>query len=322
MSDNGIFGNIDKNIFDNPEFKEDSVRELIIMPILTKLGYPPIGSTRVTRSKSLHNPFIRVGKRNHPVTTIPDYTFYIDDKPRFVLDAKAPNQDIMLAEHLQQVYSYAIHPEIRCEEFGLCNGREIALFNTSTIDPLLHLVFENFETKWEDIYKYLSPKYLREPMLRKFAPDFGIALKRMGVSNDIDLFMLETRLNIFAKINDELFSASANCNFGSGDHCVSFDFHPRLFGAIVAGLPQQLGDQFIQALNRTPFQAAAGLVIELDLKVRLGELMQGQSESFIPLIIQEILDSRFNPSEVPNDPNDIPPYIFKLRDAFKITTID
>jgi hypothetical protein len=33
-------------------------------------------------------------------------------------------------------------------------------------------------------------------------------------------------------------------------------------------------------------------------------------------------DSRFNPTEVPNDPNEIPPYVFKLRDAFVIKTLD
>ena len=108
-----MFPGIDERIFDNPEFKEDSVRELILSPIFTRLGYLPSGKNQVVRSKTLRNPFIRVGTRNHPVTTIPDYTFYIDGKAVFILDAKGPNENILSANHLQQVYSYAIHPEIR-----------------------------------------------------------------------------------------------------------------------------------------------------------------------------------------------------------------
>jgi len=315
-----MFHGIESKIFDDPEFKEDSVRELVLAPIFIKLGYHPNGSTRITRSKTLHNPFIRVGTRNHPVTTIPDYTIYVDNKPVFVLDAKGPKEDVLKHDHIQQAYSYSIHPEIRCEEFGLCNGREIAIFNTSQIEPLLHLKFDDFESRWTEIEKYLSPKYLAKPILRKFSPDFGLALKRMGFNKNTGIHLLKTRLNLFAKIDETLMTASANADMGFGDHCVSFDFHPDLLPLIVSGLPEPLGELFINALNRTPFQAAAGLVIELDLKVTLGEITQGQSETFVPLIINEIQASRFNPSEIDNDPNDIPSFVFKLRDNFKIKT--
>lgn len=317
-----MFHGIESKTLDDPEFKEDSVRELILAPIITKLGFPPSGAVRVTRSKTLQNPFIRVGTRNHPVTTIPDYTFYVDNKPAFVLDAKGPKEEILKHDHIQQAYSYSIHPEIRCEEFGLCNGRELAIFNTSQIEPLLLIKFEDFESRWDEIEKFLSPKYLAEPILRKFAPDFGLALKRMGLNQNSEIHLLGTRLNLFAKIDDTLMTASANADMGFGDHCASFDFHPNLLPLIVSGLPDALGNRFVDALSRTPFQASAGLVIELDLKVTLGEITQGQSEVFVPLIINEIQESRFNPSEIENDPNDIPPYVFKLRDHFKIKTED
>lgn len=313
-----MFPGIDSSIFKNPEFKEDSVREFILAPIVRKLGYLPSGTTRATLSKTLKNPFIRVGTRNHPVTTIPDYTFYINDRPLLVLDAKGPNESVLDPKHIQQAYSYAIHPEIRCEEFGLCNGKEIAIFSIYNIEPLLHLNFEDFETSWSEIEKYLAPKYLSEPSLRMFLPDFGIALLRMGFNKNNQMHMLATRLNLFGKIDDQLMTASANINFGFGEHCVSFDFHPDMLHDIVSGLPKDLGTSFIAALKRVPFQAAAGLVIELDLTARLGNVTEGQSEPFVPLIIEEIITSKFNPSEVPNDPNDIPPYVFKLRDQLAI----
>jgi len=313
-----MFSGIKNSIFDDPEIKEDSVRELVIAPILARLGYGPSGRVRVARSKSLKNSFIRVGTRNHPVTTIPDYTIYVDDKPVFVLDAKAPGQDVLDSDHIQQAYSYAIHPEVRCEEFGLCNGRKLVAFSVAQEEPLVVFDFDEIEERWEEVERLLSPQYLKEPAMRRFKPDFGFALKRMGFDPNAALVMLSTRLNLFGKVNDELITASANCDLGFGEHCVSFDFHSRLLPQIVTGLPEPLAQQFCDALSRAPYQAAAGLVIELDLTARLGDETQGQWEKFIPLIIEEIYESRFNPEEVDGDPNDVPPYVFKLRDAFVI----
>lgn len=319
-----MFLGIDVTIFDQSDFKEDSVREIIISPILSKLGFLPTGSNRVIRSKTLKHPFIRVGTRNHPVTTIPDYTLLIDDKPVFVLDAKAPNEDILKSDHLQQAYSYAIHPEIRCDEFGLCNGREIAIFSIHETEPLLHLSFPAFEAKWPDIEKYLLPKYLLEPILRRYAPDLGMAFSRMGTKQDTKIIIPSLRLNLFSKISDDLMTASANTDFGFGPHCASFDFHPNLLPIITSGLPSELANKFVEALNRNPFQAAAGLVIEIDATLKLGAITQGQSETFIPLIIEEVMDSRFNPDPIDEEMKDIPPYVFNLRESFVIkeTKID
>jgi len=56
-----LFGNLDfKTIEDNPDFKEDSVREVIILPILEKLGYK---QENIIRSKTLQHPFLKVGSK-------------------------------------------------------------------------------------------------------------------------------------------------------------------------------------------------------------------------------------------------------------------
>lgn len=314
-----MFEEFDESALNDPDFKEDSVRELVIAPILGRLGYGPSGTTRVVRSKSLKHPFIRVGTRKHPVTTIPDYTIYVEGRPGLVLDAKSPEQSVWDCDHIQQAYSYAVHPEIRCREFGLCNGRELLVFSTDQVEPLLEVAFGEFDTRWEEIERILSPKYIQRPELRHFMPDLGFALNRIGFGADTDLTMLGTRLNLFGRVHDDLMTASANCDLGWGEHCVSFDFSPRLLPEIVAGLPEPLGERFCDALKRAPYQAAAGLVIELDITARLGETIQGQWEEFVPLVIREVHDSRFNPEEIEDDPDDIPPHVFKLRDAFVIS---
>lgn len=106
-----MFPNFDPQLFSDPNFKEDSVREVIIAPILTRLGYHPTGSQSVIRSKNLVHPFIYVGTRRHPVTIIPDYTLYFNGKPVLILDAKSPLESVTSTANVQQAYSYAIHPE-------------------------------------------------------------------------------------------------------------------------------------------------------------------------------------------------------------------
>jgi hypothetical protein len=60
------------------------------------------------------------------------------------------------------------------------------------------------------------------------------------------------------------------------------------------------------------------LAIEVDMSTRIGEETQGASEVFVPLVIEKVYDSRFNPAPVPNDPGDIPDEVYQLRKAFII----
>src|SRR3990170_2209266 len=57
-----LFGQIDfKSLSHNSEFKEDSVREVLILPILKELGY---SQTDIVRSKTLQHPYLTIGSKN------------------------------------------------------------------------------------------------------------------------------------------------------------------------------------------------------------------------------------------------------------------
>jgi hypothetical protein len=313
-----MFADFNPSLFESSEFKEDSVREVIILPLLQRLGYTLMGEDRIVRSRKLAHPYIYIGTRTHPVVIIPDYTLFHDKQPILVLDAKSPTEDILKSCHIQQAYSYAFHPEVRCKHFALCNGRFLAAFHVEQKEPLLVLPFEEYEKRWVDIEKHLAPRFLLKPELRKFAPDFGSKLIRLGIGSDMDLHMLGVRLDIFARINENLYTATANCDFCDEPHCVSYDFEASILPNIVAGLPRPLRELFCEALARTPFQAAAELAIEIDLCAHLGVETEGESEIFVPLIINKVTASRFNPESVDNETDDIPPYVFRLRKAFRI----
>ncbi|MCL2039462.1 MAG: type I restriction enzyme HsdR N-terminal domain-containing protein [Bacteroidetes bacterium] len=151
-----LFGDIDFSAIANDDnFKEDSVREIIVMPIIKKLGYT---DEHIVRSKTLEHPFLKVGSnRNVPIKLIPDYAIKIGEFYAWVLDAKSPKQKIINDDNVSQVYCYASHPEIRSRYFVLCNGIEFAVYETNGRNiPVLYFRMEDIESNWKLLEKYLS----------------------------------------------------------------------------------------------------------------------------------------------------------------------
>lgn len=149
--------NFDYFLLDSPDFKEDSVREELIMPILRALRYGPSGINTIIRSKSVSHPFVYTGTTRRQLTSTPDYLLSVNSNFVAVLDAKAPGEEIKTGAHVEQVYSYATHPEIRVSLFGLCNGREFILFDPQQREPLLWFPLREIRHHWEQMEAYLAP---------------------------------------------------------------------------------------------------------------------------------------------------------------------
>jgi 16S rRNA G966 N2-methylase RsmD len=140
-----LFGELNfATIESNPDFKEDSVREEIILPLLHHLGYD---SSSIVRSKTLNHPFLKIGSnKKRAIQLIPDYALKIEDRFAWVLDAKAPGVSITAPDSIEQVYMYAAHPEIRSTYFGLCNGTEFVLYRTESTDrPILFFQLDSLK---------------------------------------------------------------------------------------------------------------------------------------------------------------------------------
>lgn len=143
-----------KSLKNNPDFKEDSVREVIILPLLKSLGYT---ENNIIRSKTLQHPFLKIGSKKRKINLIPDYLLKIENNYAWVLDAKAPNENIKEGDHIEQVYCYATHPEVRSLYFALCNGVEFSLFKTSGYDtPILYFSLDEFDYYYEQLCQFLS----------------------------------------------------------------------------------------------------------------------------------------------------------------------
>lgn len=151
-----LWGNLDfSKIKDNHEFKEDSVREVIILPLLKHLGY---GADNIVRSLTLIHPFLKTGSnKKRPVKLVPDYVLKIEDRYAWVLDAKGPRENLLDDDYVGQVYSYAVHPEIRSNYFSLCNGIEFSLYRTDgNNEPILFFQLDEIDYYIDKLKNLLS----------------------------------------------------------------------------------------------------------------------------------------------------------------------
>lgn len=147
----------DFGLLSGSDFKEDSVREVIISPILRELGYTDGGLNRIVRSPSLSHPFVKTGSGEREIRIVPDYLLLAANKPAWVLDAKSPKQTITSGQHVEQAYFYAIHPDIRSRYFALCNGREFALFEKDRQDLAFYFHLSEISRHWRGLYELLAP---------------------------------------------------------------------------------------------------------------------------------------------------------------------
>lgn len=121
----------------NEDFKEDSVREFILAPLLQKLGFVKRNlenpkPLELALSLKITSPTITGSNEKITFTRFPDYVLYVDSKPHCVLDAKAPNIAINAQSKAErQAFYYAINPELKAPFYALCNGKSLTLFETN-----------------------------------------------------------------------------------------------------------------------------------------------------------------------------------------------
>ncbi|MEJ7576886.1 MAG: hypothetical protein WKF74_07770 [Pyrinomonadaceae bacterium] len=96
---NHLFSGFDFSLLESSSFKEDSVREELIVPILKALGYGSSGKNKIHRSKTVNHPFVKVGTKKRKLTNFPDYLLEVEGKYAWVLDAKAPDEEIKTGGH-------------------------------------------------------------------------------------------------------------------------------------------------------------------------------------------------------------------------------
>lgn len=129
--------NFDFALLENEDFKEDSVREFIIAPILARLGFVVKNDKSPQKlemllSKTLKAQ-IQIGSNKSIDTDLtPDYLLCVGGKNACVLDAKSPKIDISKGGKAQkQALSYMLAFETSL--YALCNGRAFIVFDAQGV---------------------------------------------------------------------------------------------------------------------------------------------------------------------------------------------
>jgi hypothetical protein len=301
-----MFEDFDFRVLDDPSFKEDAVREELIAPLLRRLGYLPSGRLKVVRSRALLHPFVMIGSKRYPINIIPDYTLLVDDEPLLVLDAKAPNEPIVKSHHVEQVFSYAIHPEVRCNTYSLCNGRDLVLYDVRRSGPIFRIPVADMDRRWAEVVRAFDPRTLRLPEIHNFKIDFGLYVLKVGVPTGASIAFTECFLQDLCKVNDDLLTASASMEVkGEDKYIVSFDFPAAVLEQILNPLPGEEVARIRSALRSQPFRVDLHGKVVVQLAGIVGELTQGPYEEFVPVVVTDVISSRFDPTVVLTDPEDL-----------------
>jgi hypothetical protein len=251
-----IFGRFDFSCVDDAEYKEDAVREDIIAPLLRRIGYSPGGPNKIIRSRSLTHPYALFGSKKRKIKIIPDYILEVEDEPCFVLDAKSPSQGITRGDNVAQVYSYAIHPEIRAWNYGLCNGRSLALFEVSSIKPKQIYDLTNLDdTTILDINQKLNPRTIKSNVILDYNLDGGTYLHFvMDIPLNMDLHFFDVLIPNLGMISEDHYTISVVCtNMADRDLMFTFDFDKSLYTKLLSQLSPAVANVVQQDMKSQPF---------------------------------------------------------------------
>jgi hypothetical protein len=197
----------------------------------------------------------------------------------------------------------------------LCNGRKLAFYHINNSEPLLVIECKDIGAKWEEVEKYLHPRYLKMPALRQFHADFGIQAKKMGVTCEQEIPFEGFLLQLLSKSAWSHYVANSTCNIGGLECMCTFDFGQDALELILKALPQPQTAQIRTALTRMPYSIDLDAKVGIHCKARLGELVRGPHEEFIPMIMTALFKVDYDPSKTvgPQDPEAVHSSLQRLQ---------
>jgi hypothetical protein len=279
-------------LLNNAEFKEDSVREEIVIPIIRGLGYSANKPHQIIRSRKLLHPFVSIGSKRKEIFIIPDYLFEIDDKPAWILEVKAPTESIVKSIHVEQAYSYAIHNEVRVKFFALCNGKEFALYNIEKIKPILHFPMNLIASYWENLNFLLSPQNVIKESPFILAKDWGLHLKRLGFDSFDSLVFPNVPVISIGQLDPDKYSLSGCINDDGNRYVVTFDFGLEVFNQFIGKIPDNaINILKNRALGKRQVVNFADRVYFINIDCKVGDILEeNENEIFLPFWINRIID--------------------------------
>lgn len=296
------FEGFDFGLLDRDDFLEDSVREELVAPLLSALGYSASPPHRIIRSMHLQHPYVFIGSVKKPINIIPDYVLQRDGENAWVLDAKGPNEVIDSGKNVEQAYSYAIHRDVCVPFYALCNGRRLTVFHVSQWPAIFNEELQSIERYWRFLLDLLGTEAAwPEGHRAGFLPDLGLALRKAGLDRDENgkkYFQIfeSVPAHFISKVEDDLYSVSARYRqeVAKGQFTLSmltFDFDFKVYEEqFLPSLPDSIREHVRSALTRQPY---AMIFEESEVPLLLvvawpgDAIRKNENESYCPFIVEE-----------------------------------
>lgn len=293
-----MFDDFDFEILDDPEFREDSVREELVVPLLRELGYSASPPHKIIRSKRLEHPFAYIGSIPKKICIIPDYLLQRDEQNAWIMDAKGPSEDIESGKNVEQAYSYAIHKDIRVPLYALCNGRNLAVYHISHWPAIFNVPLSVIDHHWGDLLALLGTRAAWPGGIPPgFRPDFGLAVKQSGLGfvEGKKTMQIFTSVHVITivKIDESTFAINAVCGTPEeGEFMATFDFTPGIFQQLLSVLSVSSADCIRTSIQQQPFiyRVEEGHIFDIGVVAELGDTVHSnENESYCPFVAHEFI---------------------------------
>lgn len=145
---------------------ETDVREIIVRPLLHRLGYSHGSEANIRTEVSLKYPRAFLGRKkagkDPALAGRADYICEVISYGRWVVEVKPPSEAIG-TDAVQQAHTYAAHPEIGAAFILVTNGRRFALYRTGALDtPLLAFDHDQLEQSLLTLFNIIGPDAIKK----------------------------------------------------------------------------------------------------------------------------------------------------------------
>lgn len=152
-----------------PDFdtmNETDVREIIVRPLLNRLGYAhgTVANIRTEVPLRYDRAFLgrKQPKRDPPLAGRADYICDAISYGRWAVEVKAPSHPLT-QDDVEQAHTYCAHPEISAAYFLLTNGRTFRLYATARLEqPILAWEFDDTEQKIMNLHNIVGYQAIRK----------------------------------------------------------------------------------------------------------------------------------------------------------------
>lgn len=125
-----------------------------------------------------------------------------------------------------------------------------------------------------------------------FLPDYGASLLRDGLSHQADQFFHNFKLFDIAVLGHGNYSTMVEWLYDGERHALSLDFNRRQLDQILTKASENIREYVEAELicdPETPRRITFEGEVTFGVRARLGQIQKVSQESFVPLVVQEVL---------------------------------